>query len=222
MRRLEPAATLRVHEVYASIQGESTWAGMPCAFVRLTGCNLRCSWCDTTQAFHGGTERTVAEVAAEALGHYTPVIEVTGGEPLLQAGCMPLLSALADSGETVLLETGGGVRIDGVDPRVHIILDIKCPGSGMSDRNIWGNLNRLREGRDEVKFVLADRADYEWMRDQVDDMALRHLGCPLLASPVHGVLDPRELVSWVIADRLPVRVNLQLHKYVWGPEVQSV
>jgi len=214
--------TVWVHEVYASIQGESTWAGMPCAFVRLTGCNLRCTWCDTPQAFHGGTDRLVADVASEVLGYRTPIVEVTGGEPLLQAGCVPLLSALADSFATVLLETGGGVHIPEIDPRVHVILDVKCPGSGMSDRNVWGNLNRLRDGRDEVKFVLADRADYEWMRDLIHDMALRQLGCELLASPVHGAIDPRDLVRWILEDRLPVRLNLQLHKYVWGAEAHGV
>lgn len=218
-RRLE---SLRVHEVYASIQGESSWAGMPCAFVRLTGCNLRCTWCDTSQAFNGGEVRLVVDVVAEALAFRTPVIEVTGGEPLLQAGCVPLLKALADSGEAVLVETGGGVHLPDIDPRVHVILDVKCPGSGESARNVWGNLNRLEGGRDEIKFVLADRADYEWMRSLIDEMALRHLGCQMLASPVHGRLDPRRLVEWLIADRLPVRLNVQLHKYIWDADAQGV
>ena len=156
-RRME---TVWVHEVYASIQGESSWAGMPCAFVRLTGCNLRCTWCDTPQAFHGGTERLVGDVARDALAFGTPVIEVTGGEPLLQAGCVPLLAALCEAGRTVLLETGGGVAIPDIDQRVHVVLDVKCPGSGMVDRNVWDNLSRLvarLRAEDAEMFTAAGR-----------------------------------------------------------------
>ncbi len=212
---------LLIHEIYASIQGESSFAGEPCAFVRTTGCDLRCSWCDTPQAFTGGTPMTRAEVLARALAFETPLVEVTGGEPMLQAGVVPLLRELCDAGRTVLLETGGHRDLSRVDPRVHKIVDLKAPGSGESKHNRFENLRYLTS-RDELKFVLADRADYDWMRALIVERALASLGSKLLASPVHGALDPRELVAWVLADKLPVRVNLQLHKYVWGTDTRGV
>jgi 7-carboxy-7-deazaguanine synthase len=212
---------LVIHEIYASIQGESSFAGLPCTFVRTTGCNLRCSWCDTTQAFTGGTKMARAEVLAAALSHDTPLVELTGGEPLLQAGTVPLLRELCDAGKTVLIETSGERDISTVDPRVHRIVDLKAPGSGEVARNRWQNLEHLTR-RDELKMVLRDRADYEWARDLTRREALASRVSHVLFSPVHGVLDPRELVRWVLEDKLPVRVNLQLHKYVWGAQVQGV
>jgi len=212
---------LVIHEIYASIQGESSFAGLPCAFVRTTGCNLRCSWCDTTQAFHGGEKLPRAEVLRRALAFGTPLVEVTGGEPLLQAGVVPLLRELCDAGKTVLIETSGERDISAVDPRVHRIVDLKAPGSGESARNRYENLAHLTE-RDELKMVLKDRADYEWARELVGRERLAERVRHVLVSPVHGVLDPRELVAWVLEDALPVRVNLQLHKYVWGATVQGV
>ena len=213
--------SLVVHEIYASIQGESTFAGVPCTFVRLTGCNLRCSWCDTTQAFKGGTRVKRSEVLDRALAFGTPLVELTGGEPLLQPGTIPLLAELCDAGRTVLIETSGEADVSSVDRRVHKIMDLKAPGSGESHRNRWSNLDHLGP-RDEVKFVLADRADYEWMRDTIRDRALGELGSTLLASPVWGRLPSKDLVTWVLEDALPVRVNLQLHKIIWGAETQGV
>lgn len=212
---------LMIHEIYASIQGESSFAGLPCAFVRTTGCNLRCSWCDTPQAFHGGEKLARAEVLRRALALNTPLVEVTGGEPLLQPGVIPLLRELCDAGKTVLIETSGERDISAVDARVHRIVDLKAPGSGESARNRCENLQLLTP-RDELKLVLADRADYEWARALTVGEALHTRVRHVLFSPVHGVLDPKELVAWVLADGLPVRVNLQLHKYIWGAAAQGV
>jgi len=212
---------LLIHEIYASIQGESSFAGLPCTFVRTTGCNLRCSWCDTTQAFHGGEKLARSEVLARALGFGTPLVELTGGEPLLQAGALPLLRELCDAGKTVLIETSGERDISQIDPRVHRIVDVKPPGSGESARNRYENFAHLTQ-RDELKFVLADRADYDWARELVARERLAERVRHVLFSPVHGALDARELVAWVLADGLPVRVNLQLHKYVWGATVAGV
>ncbi|MEZ4255766.1 MAG: radical SAM protein [Polyangiales bacterium] len=213
--------SLVVHEIYASIQGESTFAGLPCAFVRLTGCNLRCSWCDTPQAFHGGTRMGVDAVVAQALALGTPLVELTGGEPLLQPAALPLLTALADAGKTVLLETSGERDIGGVDPRVHRIMDLKAPGSGESHRNRWENIQLLTK-RDEVKFVLRDRADYEWARDVIREHAVADRVNAVLLSAVFGALPTRDLVEWSLADALPARVQLQLHKYIWAPDATGV
>jgi 7-carboxy-7-deazaguanine synthase len=212
---------LIIHEIYASIQGESSFAGLPCTFVRTTGCNLRCSWCDTTQAFHGGTRMTRDEVRERALAWHTPLVELTGGEPLLQAGVIPLLRELCDAGKTVLIETSGERDISQVDPRVHRIVDLKAPGSGESARNRLENLAQLTQ-RDELKCVLKHREDYEWARQMLRDHSLAERVKHVLFSPVHNVLDPKQLVAWVLEDQLPVRVNLQLHKYVWSPETQGV
>ena len=213
--------TLVVHEIYASVQGESTHAGLPCTFVRLTGCNLRCVWCDTPQAFHGGTRMSRSDVLARALALGTPLVELTGGEPLLQPAVFPLMRELCDAGRTVLLETSGEADVSRVDPRVHKIMDLKCPGSGESHRNRWSNLDHLTE-RDEIKFVLASRDDYEWTREVVRERQLRERTPNLLVSTVFGVLPTRDVVKWVLEDRLPVRVQLQMHKYVWSPDATGV
>lgn len=213
--------TLVVHEIYASVQGESTFAGLPCTFVRLTGCNLRCAWCDTPQAFYGGARLRRGEVLERALAFDTPLVELTGGEPLLQPGAIPLLAELCDAGRTVLVETSGEADVSRVDPRVHKIMDLKAPGSGESHRNRWSNLDHLT-ARDEIKFVLADRQDYEWMRSTIRERRLDALGAALLASCVWGRLSPAELVRWVLEDGLRVRVQVQLHKIIWGADAQGV
>lgn len=213
--------TLVVHEVYASIQGESSFAGLPCTFVRLTGCNLRCAWCDTEHAFHGGARLPRGEVLASALAPGTPLVELTGGEPLLQPGALPLLRELCDAGRTVLLETSGERDVSGVDPRVHRIVDLKAPGSGESHRNRWENLAHLGP-RDEIKLVLADRADYEWARDVIRRERLDARVGHVLLSCVHGALAPRDLVAWMLEDRLPARFQLQMHKVVWDPDARGV
>ncbi|MCK6479454.1 MAG: radical SAM protein [Planctomycetaceae bacterium] len=209
-----PADSILLHETYLSIQGESTFAGLPCWFIRTSRCNLRCRWCDSEFTFSGGTRRPVAEVVEEALASGAPLVEVTGGEPLLQTASLEVMRLLCDAGRTVLLETGGSLDVAAVDPRVRRIVDVKCPGSGEAGANRWTNLDLLTE-RDEVKFVLADRADYEWARTVVRE---RLAGRPpaILLSPVHGALAPADLVSWMLEDRLPARLNLQIHKVVWG------
>ena len=215
------ADTLVIHEIYASIQGESTFAGLPCAFVRTTGCNLRCTWCDTPHAFYGGTRLPRAEVLARALALRTPLVEVTGGEPLLQPGTVPLLAELCDAGKTVLVETSGEADVSRVDRRVHKVMDLKCPASGESHRNRWSNLDFIGAG-DEIKFVLADRADYEWAREVLRERGLAGLTRNLLFSTVFGKLATRDVVAWVLEDKLPVRVQLQMHKYVWAPDTTGV
>lgn len=211
---------LKVNEIFRSIQGESSHAGRPCAFVRLTGCQMRCVWCDTEYAFYDGSWKSLDDVLAAVAAFGCPLVEVTGGEPLLQPAVHPLLAALCDAGYEVLLETGGGLDIAGVDPRVRRIVDVKCPGSGEAEHNRWENLADLRPA-DEVKLVLADRADYDWARDVV---ARHRLGdrCPVHFAPVWGALDPAELARWILDDRLPVRLALQLHKLVWGAEARGV
>jgi len=213
--------TLVIHEIYASIQGESTFAGLPCTFVRTTGCNLRCTWCDTPQAFYGGERRTRRDVLAAAIAHGTPLVEVTGGEPLLQPAVIPLLAELCDRGRTVLLETSGEADVSRVDPRVHKIMDLKAPGSGESHRNRWSNLEHITP-RDEIKFVLASRGDYDFMRATIRERALSQRTPHLLASTVFGALLPRDVVRWVLEDALPVRVQLQLHKYIWPADARGV
>jgi 7-carboxy-7-deazaguanine synthase len=213
--------TLVVHEIYASIQVESTFAGLPCTFVRLTGCNLRCTWCDTPQAFYGGTRMKREDVLARALALGTPLVELTGGEPLLQPGAIPLMKELCDAGKEVLLETSGEAPVDEVDPRVHKIMDLKAPGSGECDKNRWSNLEHLTMS-DEIKFVLVDRVDYEWMRTTIQEHRLEGRVKTLLASCVFGSLSPKDLVSWVLEDKLGVRVQLQMHKYIWGKDAQGV
>jgi len=215
------ADQIRIHEIYESIQGESTFAGLPCTFVRLSRCNLRCRWCDTPQAFEGGTQLSRADVLEKALSFGTPLIELTGGEPLLQAGAFPLLRELCDSGRTVLLETSGERDISEVDPRVHRIMDLKAPGSDESHRNRWENIEHLTQ-RDEVKVVLADRADYEWAKGVIEEHGLVERVNAVLLSCVWGELDPKDLVQWVLEDHLPVRVQIQMHKVIWDADTQGV
>lgn len=212
---------LTINEIFFSVQGESSYAGQPCVFVRLTACDLRCSWCDTPYAFHEGARRSLDDVLGTVESYECPLVEVTGGEPLLQEEVYPLMQQLLDRGKRVLLETGGHRNTAKVPDAVVTILDIKCPGSGESHRNDWTNLDRLR-AHDEVKFVVKDRHDYEWARDMVHRHDLAHRAAAVHFSPVHGVLEPRTLSEWVLADRLPVRVQLQLHKYIWSPTTRGV
>lgn len=211
---------MRVTEIFHSIQGESTFAGRPCVFVRLTGCPLRCTWCDTEYAFYGGSDVSLEAIVDRVRSYGCPLVEVTGGEPLAQSECLTLVARLCDEGLTVLLETSGALETAGVDPRAHIILDVKCPGSGMSDRMHWPNVERLRP-HDEAKFVINDRADYEWAKERVERFQIDRR-CPVLFSPVFGTLEPRQLAEWVLADRLPVRYQLQLHKLIWSPDMRGV
>lgn len=211
---------LRVTEIFHSIQGESTFAGQPCVFVRLTGCPLRCTWCDTEYAFYGGTEQSIDDIVRRIREYGCRLVEVTGGEPLAQSEAVGLLKRLCEEGFTVLLETSGAVDTSAVDPRVHTILDVKCPGSGMTERMHWPNVERLRP-QDEAKFVIQDRADYEWAKDIVARYSLTDR-CVVLFSPVFGTLDPRRLAEWVLADRLPIRFQLQMHKYIWAPDMRGV
>ncbi|MDH3206548.1 MAG: 7-carboxy-7-deazaguanine synthase QueE [Gemmatimonadota bacterium] len=218
--------TLAVTEIFHSIQGESTWAGAPCTFVRLTGCPLRCVWCDTAYAFHGGERMSLDSIVAEVQARSSQLVEITGGEPLAQPATGELAEKLLDAGYTVLVETSGAIDVSTLDARVHKIMDLKCPGSGESDRNLWGNLQHLTE-RDEIKFVVNDRADYEWARAtirergldrRVEDGSVR----ALLMSPVWGALDLEAFAGWILEDALPVRFQVQLHKLVWGHERQGV
>lgn len=211
---------LKIYEIFYSIQGESTFAGRPCVLVRLTGCQMRCSWCDTEYAFHGGAWMGLDEVLAKVAAFGCPLVEVTGGEPLLQPGCLPLLSALADAGYEVLLETGGGLDITPVDPRVRRILDVKCPASGESANNRWENLTDLR-ATDEIKFVVADRGDYDWAKGVIAERSLAGV-CPIHFSPVWESCPPADLAAWILADRLPVRLTLQQHKILWGKDTRGV
>jgi 7-carboxy-7-deazaguanine synthase len=206
---------LRITEIFYSLQGETTTAGLPTVFVRLTGCPLRCHYCDTQYAFHGGERKALAEVLAEVEAFDPRYVTVTGGEPLAQPECPPLLKALCDRGYRVSLETSGALPVAAVDPRVHIILDLKTPGSGEVGRNLWSNIAHL-SAKDEIKFVICDRTDYEWARLKIDEHNLAITGAELLFSPSQGQLEARTLADWVLADRLAVRLQLQLHKYLWG------
>lgn len=211
-----PASSLRVTEIFLSLQGETSRTGLPTVFVRLTGCPLRCGYCDTAYAFHGGESLSLEAVLAEVARHGTPYVTVTGGEPLAQRGCRDLLSALADKGYSVSLETSGALDIGGIDARVSRVLDIKTPGSGEAEKNLWSNLADLT-GLDEIKFVLCGEADYEWAKQLVAERALDRI-CPVLFSPAFGELAPRMLAEWILRDRLPVRMQVQLHKLLWGDE----
>lgn len=206
--------TLRISEIFFSLQGEASRVGLPTVFVRLTGCPLRCTWCDTEYAFTGGSTMTLEEIIAEIGRHPTVHVCVTGGEPLSQKSCLELLTTLCDRGLDVSLETSGAIDISGVDPRVSRIMDLKAPGSNEAERNRWENLVHLKPG-DEIKIIIASRADYEWARHalQVHDLAGR---CPVLFSPAQGLIEPRELAEWILADGLPVRFQVQLHKVIWG------
>lgn len=227
-----PADQVLINEVFHSVQGESTWAGLPCVFVRLRGCPLRCNYCDTEYAFREGKARSVEEVVQEVASIGCPLVEITGGEPLVQRGVHPLMSRLCDLGHTVLIETAGAHDISVCDDRVIRIVDIKTPGSGESDRVHWGNIEHLRK-QDEVKFVLVDRSDYEWMKQVVVDHKLTDRVDSVLVSPVFHQegsrdiegcegLDPAELVSWILEDHLPVRMQMQMHKFIWDPKTRGV
>ena len=212
---------LTVNEIFHSIQGESTHTGRPCVFVRLAACDLRCSWCDTQYAFYEGTKRSVDEVAQQVVGFECGLVEITGGEPLLQRDVYPLMTRLLDSGLTVMVETGGHLSIEEVPAQVIRIVDVKCPGSGESARNHWENLSLLT-AHDEVKFVIRDRVDYEFARDVVAKYALTGRCAAILFSPVHAVLPPKDLAEWILQDKLQVRLQLQVHKYIWGADVRGV
>ncbi len=218
--RLPPRAsltdTLRITEIFHSLQGETSRVGLPTVFVRLTGCPLRCGYCDTAYAFHGGETRTVNEILAEVATHRARYVCVTGGEPLAQKNSLALLTALADAGYSVSLETSGALDITGVDPRVSRVVDIKTPGSGEVAKNRWQNFVRLTE-HDEIKFVLCSAEDYEWAKRVMVQHRLAQI-CPVLFSPVWGEIDGAQLAEWILQDRLPVRLQLQLHKILWGNE----
>jgi 7-carboxy-7-deazaguanine synthase len=212
---------LTIYEIYASVQGESTYIGRPCVFVRLAACNLRCVWCDTPYAFTGGTKMTLDEIVAEVARHQCPLVEITGGEPLLQSGVHDLMARLVAEGYEVLLETGGHMPIDDVPDEVVTILDVKCPASGEAGAMHWPNLDSL-SARDEVKFVIQDRADYDYARDVVRRFHLAGRVGAVLFSPVHGVQDPAELARWILDDHVPARLQIQAHKYIWTPETRGV
>lgn len=206
--------SIRIHEIFLSLQGEASRVGLPTVFVRLTGCPLRCGYCDTAYAFHGGESQALDQILTRVESYGVKRVTVTGGEPLAQKECLDLLTALCDQGYDVSLETSGAMDISTVDPRVSIILDIKTPGSGEMDKNLWANLPLLK-AKDEVKLVLCDRADYDWAKQVLAD---HKMACQVLFSPVYSQLPPRELAEWIVADRLPVRFQLQLHKILWGEE----
>ncbi len=213
-------ALLNVHELFFSLQGEGTRTGEPCAFVRLARCNLRCRWCDTTQAFKAGRDMTVEEAVSWVERHPTKVASVTGGEPLLQPAAFDLITALAERDYTVIVETSGSIDITPVDPRAVVILDLKCPGSGCTEHMLWGNVEALRPHH-EVKFVIADERDFRWAAEQVESRGLAGRAT-VLFSPVWGELAPEVLAGWVLKEGLPVRLNIQLHKYLWGPDTEGV
>jgi 7-carboxy-7-deazaguanine synthase len=212
---------LTINEIFYSIQGESSRAGQPCVFVRLTACDLRCSWCDTPYAFTEGQKMSVDDVMARVEGYGCPLVEITGGEPLLQEDVYELMARLRSAGLIVMLETGGHRSVARVPAGVLKIVDIKCPGSGEADKNDWSNLAALGPA-DEVKFVIKDRVDYEFARDVMARYGLTDRSAPALMSPVHGVLEPRVLSEWILEDRLRARLQLQLHKYIWSPTTRGV
>ena len=212
---------LTVFEIYESIQGESTHAGRPCVFVRLAACDLRCTWCDTPYAFTGGTKKSVEDVVREVEAFGANTVEITGGEPMLQREVTVLMQRLLDAGHEVLLETGGHIPLDDVPEAVVAIVDVKCPGSGESAKMHWPNLEQLSP-HDEVKFVIADRVDFEYAREVVKRYDLTARAAAVLFSPVHGKLEPAELARWILAARMPVRLQLQQHKYIWSPETRGV
>src|SRR6185369_10739684 len=213
---------LRITEIFLSIQGESSHAGRPCAFVRLTGCPMRCVWCDSEYTFYGGEHVSFDEIFAKLEQFGCNLVEVTGGEPLAQKKVFPFITQLCDRGYEVLIETGGFVSTDSVDPRTSIILDVKCPASGEAERNQWSNLERLRPEHDEVKFVIADMNDWDFAKDIIAKYALTERAKEILVSPVHGIENLQGIAVEISRSRLPVRLNLQLHKYIWGAEARGV
>ena len=215
--------TLRMVEIYCSVQGESTWAGLPCVFIRLARCNLRCRWCDTTYSFHGGEKQTLDAILRETLAFGVSLVEITGGEPLAQKECVPLAELLLEAGCTVLIETSGSLPINTLPDAVIRIMDLKCPDSDMSAHNDWSNIAHLRADRDEVKFVIASRRDYEWSRDVLQRYNLTQCCRAVLFSPVFGEVVPKDIVTWMLEDGLnEVRFQLQMHKFIWPPEERGV
>jgi 7-carboxy-7-deazaguanine synthase len=210
---------MRVTEIFHSIQGESSHAGRPCVFVRLTGCNLRCRWCDSEYTFTGGEKMSLESIVERVRSYGTKLVEITGGEPLAQREAFGLIETLCEDGFEVLIETSGSIDISSVDSRAKIILDIKCPGSGEMDKNLWSNIDHLRP-QDEIKFVIADRQDYDWAKKVI---AERHLDrWTVLFSPVWGEMDMKTLAEWMLADRVPARFQTQLHKHIWGADTRGV
>jgi 7-carboxy-7-deazaguanine synthase len=213
---------LRVTEIFRSIQGESTHAGRPCSFVRLTGCPMRCVWCDSEYTFTGGEHMSIEAVLSQVDSHGCKLVEVTGGEPLAQREALDLIKELCDRDYEVLVETGGYVSTEDVDPRAHIILDVKCPGSGESERNHWPNLDHLKSDRDEVKFVIADLADWKFAQEVIERYQLEKRAKAVLISPVWDAVNPQDVANWISSSGMNVRMQLQLHKYIWGPEARGV
>lgn len=211
---------MKVCEIFASIQGESTYAGIPCVFVRLTGCNLRCSYCDTRYAYDEGLEMTEDDIVARVTGYGLEVVEITGGEPFVQESVPSLISRLIDQGLKILVETNGSLSIANADPRATIIMDVKTPGSGMSENLLMENFEHLKRS-DEVKFVITGRSDYEWAKDFAAALGLSKK-CSVLFSPLYGIIPPAYLAEWIVQDKLPVRLNLQLHKYIYHPDQRGV
>jgi 7-carboxy-7-deazaguanine synthase len=211
---------LKVNEIFHSVQGESTYAGLRCVFIRLTYCNLRCTYCDTEYAFYEGIDMPLDEILSRTAGYNCSLVEVTGGEPLMQKECPELLKALCDRGYTVLLETGGSLPIKDIDERVIIVMDLKTPSSGMMKKNLYENLNYLKPF-DEVKFVIGSREDYEWSRDIIEKYDIVNR-CRVLFSTVFDKLTPRELAEWILQDKLNVRFQLQMHKFIWEPDTKGV
>ncbi|MEK6336333.1 MAG: radical SAM protein [Acidobacteriota bacterium] len=213
---------LRVTEIFRSIQGESTHAGRPCTFVRLTGCPMRCTWCDSEYTFTGGEQMAQEEVMQQVRGFGCSLVEITGGEPLVQREAFDLIRQLCEEGYEVLIETGGYVSTEEADERARIILDVKCPASGEAERNHWPNLARLRPDKDEVKFVIADREDWDFACRIIAEYELEARAKSILISPAWGLIDLKELADWVAASGMKIRMQLQLHKYIWGPDVHGV
>lgn len=212
---------LKVNEIYYSVQGESTYAGLPCVFVRLTFCNLRCTYCDTEYAFYEGKDLSISEIIGEIKKYYCKLVEITGGEPLVQMEeCLDLMKQLCDQEFEVLIETGGSLSIKDIDPRVNVIMDLKCPSSGMEKKNLYENINYLKPD-DELKFVIGSREDYDWTVEVIKKYDLEKK-CKILFSVVFGKLEPVQLVNWILEDKLNVRFQLQMHKIIWHPETKGV
>ena len=216
------AKTLRMIEFYVSVQGESTWAGLPCVFIRLARCNLRCTWCDTEYSFKGGEKMTLQTIIDEVKTYGVPLVELTGGEPLAQPECIDLAELLVEAGYEVLIETSGSLPINTLPDEVVRIMDLKCPDSGMCDRNLMENIEYLDSERDEVKFVLASRKDYEWCRHTIKAYNLEQRCKTILLSPVFGQVEAQDIVQWILDDDLPVRFQLQMHKFIWPPDQKGV
>ncbi len=214
------AEDLIITEIYGSIQGESSYAGLPCTFIRLTGCPLRCKWCDTAYGFSGGTTMSLDQIMDRVKDIGIPLVELTGGEPLAQANCNILAQRLVDAGYKVLIETSGSEDVSKLPPEVHVIMDLKCPGSKMADRNLWSNLDVLKP-TDEIKMVLSDRSDFDWALEQIKEHKLSERFCVLL-SCAFGLLQPKDLAEWMVSHHVQARLNLQQHKYIWHPRAKGV